>query len=126
MSVTHKSCTFAPVELTTKRHIASWVLLAVFVPMLLMSSLHFHETSQIEETTCAECVQHQCHGHLTQLSDGMHQCVLCQFTTLTFVAAVVCAVLLFNNVSKTLIAQRQCDVRLDVCGVPALRAPPFV
>jgi len=113
-------------ELTMKRHIASWVLLAVFVPMLLMSSLHFHEPSQIEETTCAECVQHQCHGHLTQLSDGMHQCLLCQCLTLTFVAAAICAVVLFSHVSKTLIAQHQCDIHHDVCGIPTLRAPPFV
>ena len=28
----------------TKRHIASWLLLAVFVPMLLLSSVHIHET----------------------------------------------------------------------------------
>lgn len=113
-------------ELTTKRHIASWMLLAVFVPMLLISSLHIHESSPAEETTCAECVQHQCHGHLTQLSDGIHQCLLCQCLTLTFVAAVICAVVLFNHVSKTLIAQRQSDIHFNVCGIPTLRAPPTV
>lgn len=111
-------------RLTTKRHIASRVLLAVFVPMLLLSSLHIHETSQAEETACAECVQHQCHGHLTPFSSSVHQCVLCQFLTLTFVAAAVAAVICTLPKRITVCARHSHAVRLTYCGVIGLRAPP--
>ena len=52
----------------TKRHIASWVLLAVFLPMLLLSSFHIHETGETVKTECTDCVHHNCHGHLTQVA----------------------------------------------------------
>ena len=118
--------TFAAVNVRRKRNMASWLLLAVFVPMLLLSSLHIHNSSVLAEESCSECVQHNCHGHLGELTTTMHACVLCQFLTMSFVAAAVFAVVLYNKVCKTQMAQRQCDVHLDVCGIPTLRAPPFV
>ena len=105
---------------------ASWLLLAVFVPMLLLSSLHIHNSSALAEGSCSECVQHNCHGHLGELPTTMHACVLCQFLTMSFVSATVFGVVLYNKVYRNQMAQRQCDVHLDVCGIPTLRAPPFV
>jgi len=118
--------TFAPVNIRIKRHIASWMLLAVFVPMLLVSSIHVHELTNFDSGSCNECVQHHCHGHLVELTASMHQCLLCQFLTLTFVAAAVFAVASFNKTFKFLIAQSHSDLRHDVCGIPLLRAPPSV
>ena len=119
-------CTFAAVNVNRKRNIASWMLLAVFVPMLLLSSLHIHNSSALTEEKCSECVQHNCHGHLGELTTTMHACVLCQFLTMSFVSDTVFAVVLYNKVYRNQMAQRQCDVHLDVCGIPTLRAPPFV
>lgn len=108
----------------TKRHIASWVLLAVYLPMLIFSSLHIHETSQEGATECAECVRHQCHGHLSQLSGGIHQCVLCQILTLTYVATATGALLFYqakHKVGYALHRQTLCQTSL---GFISLRAPP--
>lgn len=118
--------TFAAVKANRKRKIVSWMLLAVFVPMLLLSSLHIHGYEQTGDDQCTECVHHHCGGHIGQQTLSLHECVLCQFLTLSFVAAVVFATVVFNKVCKTPMAQRQCDVHLDVCGIPTLRAPPFV
>ncbi|MBQ7510194.1 MAG: hypothetical protein IJT53_04735 [Prevotella sp.] len=109
----------------TKRHTTSWVLLAVFVPMLLLSSLHVHPLAGYTKDYCSECVQHHCHGHLAELPTVMHQCVLCQFVMLTFVAAAAMVVVCLNKISKTRMARQQDDVPLPVCGIPTLRAPPF-
>ena len=82
-------CTFARMNQETRRHIASWMLLAVFVPMLLLSSVHVHETGETIETECADCVHHNCHGHLTAMATWAHDCVLCQFLTFSMLAAVM-------------------------------------
>ena len=108
----------------TKRQIASCVLLAIYVPMLLISSLHIHETSQEGVAECAECVSHQCHGHLSQLSDGLHQCVLCQILTLTYVATPIGALLCYQPKRKVIYAQlRQLTCPTNT-GFISLRAPP--
>ena len=116
--------TFAGVK--TKRHIAAWVLLAVFVPMVVLSSLHAHTQEQVAQEDCKECVAHHCHGHFVELTTTMHACVLCQFQTFSFVAAALFAVVLFHRFTQKFIAQRQGYVLLDVCGIPLLRAPPFL
>ena len=110
----------------TKRHIASWVLLAVYLPMLLVSSLHIHGEADAHETACAECVQHQCHGHLSQLSDGMHQCVLCQILTLTYVATAAGVLLCYHPKRKAVYARYRQTPCLTYMGFISLRAPPAV
>ena len=78
---------FAAVNTKTKRKIASWLLLAVFVPMVVLSSFHNHLNVSTDDTECTECVQHQCQGHITQLTTPIHACVLCQFVSLSYVSA---------------------------------------
>ena len=113
-------------DVKTKRIMASWVLLAVFVPMVLLSSFHVHESNNLFDDNCNECVQHHCNGHLGELTTTIHACVICQFQTFSFVAAAIFAVVLFSNVSKNHIVRLQSEVHFDVCGIPTLRAPPFV
>ena len=120
-------CTFAPVKLDNRRHIASWLLLAVFVPMLILSSLHEHDTSvSAAETECVDCVHHSCHGHLTQMASWTHDCVLCQFLTLPMLVAVMLAVTVSALVCNKRYAQPLYGYRADSCGVIVTRGPPFV
>ncbi|MBO7470497.1 MAG: hypothetical protein J6T78_01405 [Bacteroidaceae bacterium] len=113
-------------NLITKRHIAAWVLLATYLPMLLFSSLHLHNDEGYGETTCAECVQHQCHGHLSQFSDGMHQCLLCQFLTLSYVSNATKPQFCYQPKSKVSYAQ-YCQIPCRIGhDFVSLRAPPTV
>lgn len=109
-----------------KRYIASWLLLAVFLPMLVLSSVHIHESGSLLEDECHECVHHHCHGHLGELTTTIHACVLCQFLTLSFITTGFLAVVLYKKVYKTHFAQQQSNIHPEVCGIPLLRAPPFV
>jgi hypothetical protein len=111
-------------NLEKKRYIASWILLAVFLPTLLLSSLHIHHESEAYAEQCTECVHHQCHGHLSQLADTMHHCVLCQFLTLTFVAGSVGSVIFFCFVSATHQSQPLCGHSIKGCGIIVTRGPP--
>jgi hypothetical protein len=119
------SCTFAAVKLDTKRHIASWLLLAVFVPMLVLSSLHVHgDSSSMAETECADCVHHSCHGHLTATASWAHDCVLCQFQLLKMLAAAVIAVTVFIHVCRKYHAQPLCGYHAACYGIIVTRGPP--
>ena len=112
-------------KLDNKRHIASWLLLAVFVPMVVLSSFHVHEdVAASTMTECADCMQHNCHGHLTQTATWMHDCVLCQFITLSFVAIGTVSLIIINKVPSVRIDALQRNVCVAHSGIVGLRAPP--
>ncbi|MGX8683456.1 MAG: hypothetical protein ACSW77_06545 [Bacteroidales bacterium] len=111
-------------KLTKKRHIASWLLLAVFVPMLLLSSVHIHEAGGVIQIECADCVHHSCQGHLTAMATWGDDCVLCQFLSLTMLAAIMLAVTIYLHVCKKSYAQPLCGHLADCCGTIVTRGPP--
>ena len=84
---------------------AAWMLLAVFVPILLLSSIHIHETGNTITTECNDCVHHSCHGHMTATATWVHDCVLCQFLTLSMLTAAVVAVTVYIRVCQKRHAQ---------------------
>ena len=93
--------------------------------MLVISSLHVHEDGAVAaETECADCVHHSCHGHLTQMATWTHDCLLCQFLTLTFVATAAVTIHIINKVVSSSIDARRCNVCVAHSGIVGLRAPP--
>lgn len=77
---------------TQKRTRAARLLLLVFLPILLFSSLHAHQYAVHVEGDCYECTNHLPHGgHISLQTIHIHDCVLCQFVTLSFVVAVAMA-----------------------------------
>lgn len=119
--------TFAPeMKKDLKRQLFAWLLLLVFVPMTALSALHVHEGDCDDTTLCSACINHQAHaGHLTAGIHTIHDCLLCQFLSLTFVAAAAV-------MTTSLIIQRR--VRIVECEalyvgsanrLHSTRAPPF-
>jgi hypothetical protein len=118
-------CTFAAVNVRRKRNMASWLLLAVFVPMLLLSSLHIHGYEQSADDLCTECVHHHCGGHLGQQTLSLDNCLLCQFLTLPMaVAACLAAVTLFTTIVRLTHAQCREHICKQALGVTVTRGPP--
>ena len=113
-------------KIMTRRYVASAVLLAVFLPMLLLSSFHVHPEAHLEEDECQECVHHVPHaGHFTSGTTCGFDCVLCQFLTLPFLLA---PVVVFKAKRFIHIAPLCCveqGVALGVRGAVFGRAPPF-
>lgn len=70
-----------------KRKWASILLLAVFIPMLMLSSLHHHRADEQGSEVCVECLHHVHHSHIGEQSVGVDGCLLCQFLSLPFIAA---------------------------------------
>ena len=94
--------------------------------MLLISSLHVHPAEAYAESTCAECVHHVCHGHLSQQASGMHMCVLCQILTLTYIATAAGPLLCYLYKGKATYAPFRQTPCLTYYGLISLRAPPTV
>ena len=107
-----------------KRQIAAFVMLAVFLPILLLSSIHVHESAESAEVTCVDCLHNHCGGHLTQTAVHMDDCVLCQFLTLPMLAAVAVVVALVLKNGVRLHVTNHCRIVCEACGVVCLRGPP--
>ena len=119
------ACTNMKMKETAKRYYSSWVLLAVFLPMFVLSSLHVHPQAHDEEDYCEECVHHLPHaGHISSQTFCAFDCVLCQFLTLPFLIA---AAVVFTAKNPIHIAphrvENQCVVERER-GFVFLRAPP--
>lgn len=109
-----------------KRLMASWVLLAVYVPILVVASLHMHPSEMLAQNTCSECVHHNCGGHMGQQTVFVHACVLCQFLTLPMLPVALATIIIYNKVFKAqpqLCQRNICVARRSIVG---LRAPPSV
>ncbi|MBQ8656452.1 MAG: hypothetical protein IJ527_05310 [Prevotella sp.] len=109
-----------------KRRFSAWLLLAVFLPMLVLSALHVHAAAETAADMCTECVNHSGHhGHLTQTAASVSDCVLCQFLSLSYLetapltlTACACLSVLLLAVSVT-----PCVTRPGNTHAP--RAPPY-
>lgn len=121
--------TFAAVfmSIKAKRTLFSRLMLSVFLPMLLLSTLHIHQEVQVVGDVCLECVNHTPHaGHLSFGVIHYDDCVLCQFTSLPFVAAVTVVLSLAALVCEAVFPLQLRHVRLVVCRVSIPRAPPVI
>jgi len=115
--------TFAAV-IAIRRKISAYVLLAVFLPILVFSAIHVHKTPTTTDTTCTDCVHHNCHGHLTATASFTHDCVLCQFLSLPMLAAVVLSVAAVANKDIRQYAPGHSRLASAACGIIYLRGPP--
>ena len=110
-------------ELKQRRQHFARILLSVFLPMMMLSAVHVHETPSSLE--CEQCAHHVSHaGHLSAASSHDYNCVLCQFLTLPFVPAVVVGTLVVFNFHQI---SRQWRVCYAPCGViisHSQRGPP--
>jgi len=91
-------------RLRLKRQIAARLLLTVLVPMLILASVHIHHAAFGEEVLCEACQQHVTHyDQVTATVFMLHDCVLCQFASLPFLAGfAVQALLVASALSVTL------------------------
>lgn len=106
-----------------RRRIYAWLLLLVFVPALVATSLHIHEGTA--EVDCELCLHHVRHaGHL----EAYHavDCPLCQFAGLPYIAAAVMAIAVAVRALHAVYADSDGFPCVGVCGIKSTRAPPAI
>lgn len=115
---------FAAMSINAKRKTASWILLAIFLPMLLLASLHTHDSNASSHHSSIECVDHHCSGHLIPYSANSHVCVVCQIMTFSVLLVSTISVCVpFSYFQSTKARKRFC-VSFSLVGVKGMRAPP--
>ena len=108
-----------------KRIISAWLLLSIFVSIMMLSTLHRHHPIADPATYCEACTHHVHHsGHFTTAYEHLDDCVLCQFISLTFVAAAVAAVAVIFNVLLILYVPKQYAIYSTTRGCIVTRGPP--
>lgn len=108
-----------------RRTVSAWALLLVFLPMLLLSSLHVHEGADAGETTCTECVNHIPHaGHVSLQTIHTDNCVLCQFASLPFLTTEALVFTLLAVSTSVCLVGRPVFCLAGVGRVLLPRAPP--
>ncbi len=110
-------------EMKRRRQRFARILLAVFLPMMMLSAVHVHE--EVASLDCEQCAQHVSHaGHVSAANSHTDNCVLCQFLTLPFVPAVVVGTL-FVSVFHLIVRQWQvCHAPYGVVISHSQRGPP--
>ena len=110
-----------------RRRINAWILLGLFVPMLMATSLHRHEIVGEQETLCEACVHHQAHsGHLSSGFSCVMECVFCQFLTFHFIKAALFTVAVFVALTCVLRPQKSRLYAFTPVFYKSSRAPPFI
>jgi len=109
-----------------KRVLSAWLLLLVFVPTMVMVSLHRHcEDISSTMVECEQCVHHVHHsGHFGVQQASIHDCLVCQFASLPFLFASTVAVGTMATLTNIL---RHADtpwLRRGVWDALSARAPP--
>lgn len=109
-----------------RRQGAAWILLAVFVPMLLLASLHRHAgVEPMPEESCYACAHHLHHaGHLAAMDHKPAACVLCQFLSIPYLAPATVTVAVVTLVVFLALPCLPSRLAAKPHGIPSLRAPP--
>ena len=110
-----------------KRQTAAWILMAVFIPMLFLASLHRHDTvGQSQEEVCYACLHHIHHdAHLNTMAHHTGDCVLCHFLSLPFLAIATLAIATPYYIILTATTARRSYIKRATC-VLSLTASPHL
>ncbi len=116
----------AAMRLEQKRQLCAWVLLLVFIPMVATALFHVHSDCSETELTCQACVNHQAHaGHLSSATGHLHDCVLCQLMSTSYLVASFIILPILVARYRPLYAELATILQHAQRGIVGLRAPPF-
>jgi len=119
---------FASVKEKTRTSIFASLLLAVFLPMVIISSVHVHDDYSIADNDlCVKCVKHIPHAtHFAKHISKQELCLFCHFLSLLFVAASLATFFSYRKQLTSFIAA-PCKLMPKVAlSQKSTRAPPFV
>ena len=101
------------------RHYASIVLLATYLPMVVLSSFHVHHETVDTHDGCRHCT-----GHFETVHHHDNDCQYCVFLGLHYLGRVFRQSKIILPVAKPSSVERTDIPEMPRCGVLRLRAPP--
>ena len=108
-----------------KAYFSAWVLLAVFLPTVLLSSIHVHPELLMDGEPCHECIEHTVHNsHIAAIKSTI-DCPLCAFQSSVFLVEQEYGLGISQTVTRMTIDIIAPSVTLGVTGLQPGRAPPY-
>ena len=105
----------------------AWIILLVYVPMVLLASLHVHTLNEFSKAVdCDQChtaVHHS--GHITTSNHHIDECLSCRFLSTQIDVPRTIASFVLKPVAAHLEFFLACEPVVRVVAEPSLRAPPF-
>ena len=114
--------------ITSKQRWFAWIILLVYVPMVLLASLHVHSLN--DYSTTVDCVQ--CHtavhhsGHITTSGHHIDDCLSCRFLSTQIDVPHMVTALVVKPIAAHLEFFVATEPIARAVAHPSLRAPPFV
>ncbi|MBQ9822377.1 MAG: hypothetical protein IJM58_09665 [Muribaculaceae bacterium] len=113
---------------TRKQRLFAWMILSVYVPMVLLASLHVHSLNDFSKVVdCDQChtaVHHS--GHITASNHHIDECLSCRFLSTQIDVPRTAASCVVKPLAAHLEFFLACEPVVRVVAHPSLRAPPFV
>jgi hypothetical protein len=121
-----KNLNFAAVKLERRRQYIAQLLLAVFVPVLLLTITHHHKMVDKPAAPCELCLHHVPHSDLSSGAMlALQHCVICHFSTIPYVVPVVVVLLAVALSYFILFLWCRVDYTFTFCPSHHSRAPPY-
>jgi len=114
--------------ISRKQRLFAWILLSVYVPMVLLASLHVHSINDFSRAVdCDQChtaVHHS--GHITTSNHHIDECMSCRFLSTQIDVPRTVTSLVVKQVITHLEYYLAGDPVVRVVAQPSLRAPPSI
>ncbi|MBO4307876.1 MAG: hypothetical protein J5848_06160 [Bacteroidales bacterium] len=101
------------------RHIAPFVLLATYLPMVVLSSMHVHHDTVDVHDDCLQCV-----GHFETAHHHDHDCLFCTFLSLNYFGESTEQSTAILSTTERFATPTVSMVQQFYHGVASMRAPP--
>ena len=113
---------------TRKQRLFAWMILSVYVPMVLLASLHVHSPNDFSQAVdCDQChtaVHHS--GHITSISHHVDECLSCRFLGTQFDVPRTAAIQVVKQAAVCLEYFLASEPVVRAVAHPSLRAPPSI
>lgn len=108
------------------RHIAPYILLAAYLPLLVALSFHTHSSQHSEASECPDCAHHIHHkAHLAEAAVMAHDCVYCQLASSSYIGSELLAISERNDLIVKVFDYAAVDYVAPLCELSNPRAPPL-
>ena len=113
---------------TRRQQLFAWILLLVYVPIVLLASLHVHSLNEFSRAVdCDQChtaVHHS--GHITASNHHFDECLSCRFLSTQIDVPRTVASFVLRPLTTHLEFFLACEPVVRVVAHPSLRAPPCI
>ena len=113
---------------TRRQRLFAWVMLSVYVPMVLLASLHVHSLNDFSKAIdCEQCHTAAHHsGHITASNHHIDECLSCRFLSTQIDIPRMVADLVVKQAAVHLEFYLPNEPVVRAVVHPSLRAPPSV